>query len=289
MLRKNQTVRIADPTMAEPLRPIGRALYHAAVRIGFAVTSPVCRINKRPIIVLGNQKSGTTAIAALLAELTALSVTLDLTLEVLRPSYEHLRRGDMSFERFVQRNRLSFSRDIVKEPSLTVFHSQLAAYFPEARFVYVLRDPRDNIRSILNRLQLPGNLADLPPRHGSAIPLAWWQVLDGGWLGVSGDNYVGRLAARWNLLTDVYGMNHDGMRLVRYEDFRRHKTPTIAALADDLGLRCRRDITRSVDKPFQPPGDSSVSREDFFGRENLARINDICGMRMTQLGYEPDG
>ena len=38
-----------------------------------------------PIFLLGNQKSGTTAIAALLAEATDLSVTLDFTRAINSP------------------------------------------------------------------------------------------------------------------------------------------------------------------------------------------------------------
>jgi hypothetical protein len=270
-----------------PVKPIARALYYAVARAGFALSSPLRPINKRPILVLGNQKSGTTAIAALLAEMTGLSVTLDLTLEEFRPSYERLRSGDMSFEQFVRRNQLSFSRQIVKEPGLTVFYKELAALFPAARFVYVLRDPRDNIRSILNRLGLPGNLPRLSQRQWSAVPYVWRLVLDGRWLGLRGNNYIEMLAARWGFLADLYAANQERMYLVRYEQFRRDKTGVLARLAAELDLPRRRDITESLDRPFQPAGDSSVSWWNFFGRDNLDRISRVCGARMARFGYEP--
>jgi hypothetical protein len=42
-----------------------------------------------------------------------------------------------------------------------------------------------------------------------------------------------------------------------------------------------------VDVQYQPRGDRGVSWLEFFGRENLRRIEGICGGRMAQLGYRP--
>ena len=62
-------------------------------------------VNARPIFILGNQKSGTTAIAALLAKITGLSVALDLRKEVHRPIIQKVKKGDVSFEAFVKRSK----------------------------------------------------------------------------------------------------------------------------------------------------------------------------------------
>ncbi|NEP45581.1 MAG: hypothetical protein F6K35_42755, partial [Okeania sp. SIO2H7] len=129
--------------------------------IVFELQTRTAKINPQPILVLGNQKSGTSAIAALLAEMTDLSVTIDLRKEIPNPTYDKIIKGELTFSEFVQLNKLDFSRDIVKEPNLTLLDRELAEYFPNSDFVFVIRDPRDNIRSILNRLQLPGNLTKL--------------------------------------------------------------------------------------------------------------------------------
>ena len=45
------------------------------------------------------------------------------------------------------------------------------------------------------------------------------------------------------------------------------------------------DVQDELDRPFQPAGDRSVTWIDFFGPQNLARIESICGEEMRALGY----
>ncbi|MEJ2720910.1 MAG: sulfotransferase, partial [bacterium] len=251
------------------------------------VRSITAKINPAPIIVLGNQKSGTTAIAALLAEAAGLSVALDLYREFNTPVIDRIKTGDLTMKAFVKRNKLDFSRDIIKEPSLSVFFPELVAYFPDARFVMVIRDPRDNIRSMLNRLGVPGTAEKLTEEFKSGITRAWELIIDGGWLGLDGANYIEMLAQRWNYIADSYLAQKDQMTLLQYEVFLEDKPGAISRLADRLGLEIRHDIRDRVDHQFQPAGDRSVSWLDFFGPVNLARIETICRQRMKPFGYEP--
>jgi hypothetical protein len=245
------------------------------------------KVNPRPVILLGNQKSGTTAIAALLAEMTGLSATLDLEKEMKAPVIDRVKTGGLSMSEFVRRNKLDFSREIIKEPSLSPYYHELAAEFPRARFVMVIRDPRDNIRSILNRLKIPGSLSDLPPNDRARLSRAWELILDGRWLGLDGGNYIEMLAQRWSYIADLYLANPDRMILVRYEDFSRDKIGKLLELASVLGLEQRNDVSSRVDVQFQPAGDRNVRWKDFFGAENLAAIERICGGGMSRLGYPP--
>jgi hypothetical protein len=235
--------------------------------------------------MLGNQKSGTTAIAALLSEMTGLSVTLDLKSEMKNPVIHRVKRGGLSMEDFVRLNKLDFSRDIIKEPSLSPFFRELSECFPRSKFVMVIRDPRDNIRSILNRLKIPGHLDDITDEYTSRITPAWALIIDGRWLGLDGKNYVEMLAQRWNYITDSYLDNSGRMLLLRYEDFSKDKVGELERLAEALGLEKKRDVSRRVDVQFQPAGDRSVRWDDFFGPENLSRIERIAADRMRKLGY----
>ncbi|RME38856.1 MAG: hypothetical protein D6788_06610, partial [Planctomycetota bacterium] len=122
----------------------------------YVVRRRFARPHPAPVIVLGNQKSGTTVIAALLAESAGCAVTLDIFFRFRRPVLARLLTGRDSLDRFIRRHPYWFSHPIIKEPSLTFFHDDLRRLFPSARFVFIVRDPRDNIRSILNRLRLPG-------------------------------------------------------------------------------------------------------------------------------------
>lgn len=246
------------------------------------------RVHTHPILLLGNQKSGTTAIAALLAEMADLPITLDLKKEFADPVVDRLRTEALTMKDFVEHHRLDFSRPMIKEPSLTPFYRQLADFFPESKFVIVVRDPRDNVRSILNRLGIHGNLDSVPAEARPKITRAWQLILDGEWLGIPGTHYIDKLAHRWNFTTDIYLANADEIILSRYEDFLADKPGEIKRLADALGLPARNDICSKVDIQFQPAGDHTVTWHDFFG-ENLERIESICAERMEAMGYGVGG
>ncbi|OHB78457.1 MAG: hypothetical protein A2W31_00075 [Planctomycetes bacterium RBG_16_64_10] len=246
------------------------------------------RIHPCPILVFGNQKSGTTAITALLGELTQRPVTLDLAKEVRRPTFHKVHSGAMTIEAFVRRNRRDFARDIVKEPNLVVLFDQLLGYFPQSRLVFLVRDPRDNVRSILNRLQLPGDIDQLQDSYRGVNADVWNLYLDGSWLGIEAETVVDVIAARWNLAADVYLANASRMVLCSYELFLQDKVGAIERLADQLGLDKRRDIADKVDVQWQPRGDRDVSWTRFFSQQNLARVEQRCRSRMVEFGYRPN-
>jgi len=265
------------------LRPYSEALGRRVRDLEARARNLLARVNRRPLFVLGNQKSGTTAVAALLAGATGRSVTLDLSREVWAPSF-HTIPDRLSFEDFVARHRFAFSRDIVKEPNLTLFHEELVRVFPEASFLFVSRDPRDNLRSLLDRVGVRGDLESLPADHALPNP-GWRLVLDSSWRGIPGEHYIERLAHRWCFCAEVYLRNAGSMTLCRYEDFDADKSGTIARLAGELGLPLEADVSERLGYPFQPPGDRSRAWVDFFGGDNLARIEAICAQGMRALGY----
>ncbi len=267
------------------LRGLKRMLRAYKHRMWKKMVSPFVQINKRPIFVLGNQKSGTTAVAALLALYGGRSATLDI-LHVPADILLKLHSGKLPVWDFVKQNKLDFSRAIIKEPWLTFFSSEIYRYFPASRVVMIVRDPRDNIRSILNRLELPGDLEVLGTSVLEACPPPWRLVLDSSWLGVSGNTYVEMLAARWNLAADAYLKNVDEMILIKYEEFIADKIGVIGSLAKRLSIPYVNDISSKIDFQFQPAGDHNGASESFFGQQNLRLINRTCDKRMKLLGYE---
>ncbi|MCZ6782366.1 MAG: sulfotransferase [Proteobacteria bacterium] len=272
--------------MPGPLEPAGRAVWRALREGVLLARNALARPHPRPVFVLGNQKSGTSAIAALLGLAAGLPTSIDLRREIEEQTWLRLRNGEMSFDDFMRRNALDFSRAIVKEPNLTFFHRELRRRFPEARFAFVLRDPRDNLRSILDRLGIPGDLPVLTEGHCGGVDPGSELVLDSRWLGIEGgDHYVDRLAARWNACTDVYLAHRGEMVLIRYEDFIAGKSAEIARLARELGLPEERDIEGQVDVQFQPRGQAPRDWRVFFGEENLRRIERSCAQRMSEVGY----
>jgi len=240
------------------------------------------------VIVLGNQKSGTTVIAALLSQCLGTSVTLDFPAEIRNLLHPRIWAGELDFKEMVRANRKEFSRGVVKDATLSLFFPQTARHFPRSRFVMVMRDPRDNLRSILNRLKLRGDLPDLSPEVMAGMIPAWRLIVDGRWLGLRGENYIERLAARWDLIASTYLTHANRMILIKYDDFVKDKARAIERLARALGREPRHDISDKVDVQYQSRGDRDVKWTEFFGPDNLARIERVCADRMAALGYARD-
>jgi hypothetical protein len=262
------------------------ALRSLGVRARRGARARLTRINQEPIFVLGQVKSGTTAISALLAQRTGSTVTLDIP-ALFGQAYVPVQKGEVSLASIVRSNRVEFSRDIIKQASLTWLYQQTRALFPKARFVMIVRDPRDNIRSTLNRLGLPGDQADLSTDQLASLPGPWrWNFERPDELGVNASSYIEILAEGWRAAADVYLDNPAEMHLVRYEDFLLDKAGCISACATDLGLPIVNDISRLVDVQYQPRGDREITWEAFFGTHNLSEIEARCEEQMLRLGYE---
>lgn len=241
------------------------------------------QVHPAPIFILGHHKSGTTVIASLLAEISGQQVTLDMFNQIDRKSYwrDKLFNRQLPFSDFVQAHKFYFSTCLNKAPNLTFFYDELRQCFPKATFIFVIRDPRDTIRSILNRLGIPGNLDKLQSTEG----IAWQSMIAGRNPDVIGDNYIERLANRWNLAADTYISHGEEISLIRYEDFVLDKSGAISNLASQVGLTPIHNIADKINIQYQPRSDRTISWPTFFGIDNLRRIEAICSDRMNYFGY----
>lgn len=260
-------------------------LRRTGINLGLEARGAFVDVHPSPLLVLGNHKAGTTAITALLGRATGLPVTTELRRELTHASYVHLADGTLSMRELVQLNRAEFAKPVVKENHLTTFYPQLRAEFPSSRCLWIVRDPRDNIRSILNRLAIPGDRQQLTAGDLRGVPLVWRLVLNGTWLGLAGDNYIEMLATRWNATSLAAAADPAGVTLVRYEDFRADKVGVIRSTAAVLGLDAPHDFTAHLDTQYQPRGDHAVSWEQFYGPDNLARIERLCAPVLSRFGY----
>jgi len=240
-----------------------------------------------PVFVLGVQKSGTTAIAALLAKATNQSVTLDITRAIKRPEWKVLLRyGIGSFEDYVYRYRSAFRKKIVKEPGLTFYFEELRRVFPKARFVIILREPKDNIRSILNRLDVPGDAADVDLQNYPKLWLspAWRINFDTSWLGYCHENYIDALAYRWKRSAEIYFNAEDDFLMIRYEDFIADKQASVELLSQKLGLKVKQDISGIVDRQYQSRGERVKDYGDYY-KKNERFIDRQTRHYSERLGY----
>jgi hypothetical protein len=248
--------------------------------------------SQEKIILLGNQKSGTTAIAALLAQATGESVTLDFKSAIYDMEWQLVNRMKVAdFSDFVFQYRKEFRSRIIKEPSLTLFYDDLHDIFPNWKFSFIIRNPFQNIRSILNRLQIPGDLDqiefdDWPELNNYP---AWRLVLNSTWLGKPGYNYIESLAFRWCEMAQIYLDNSDNITLFKYEKFVNDKENEIYELAQNMGLNVFHDIGKIVNTQYQSRGNANLSIDEFFGAPNLRRIENICKDYANKFGYALNG
>lgn len=254
---------------------------------GKSVVYPFFSHRKDPVLIFGNQKSGTTAITALLGKLTGLTYA-DYLPGFTQPVLHDIQNGNLSLDKAIRRQaKVEFSKAIIKECSLTLFYEQLAPLYPASPKIFIVRDPRDNLRSLLNYFSLPADTKEYK-LSGLHMQTEWEHVLNNDWLGLPSPSPIHSLANRWRYLADIYQKFERDFILVRYEDFMQDKAARIKALAGELGLEAKYSIDHLVDHPFQPPGDRHISWIDFFGTEKLAIINDICGDYLAFFGYPDD-
>jgi hypothetical protein len=274
------------------MKPASKFIYSSTdlidpkVRLKRKLGRLLCPVEREPIFILGNHKSGTSAIAGILAELVGLPTTIDLPSEMECPTFHQVRQGIFSFQDFIQKNKLEFSRKLIKVPELVFLYPELKTFFPKAKFVFIVRDPRANIRSILNRLNIPGQLAAIDRKDFPEITPTWALALDNAWLNLPSDHYIHDLARRWSYIAQVYLQNPEDFVLVRYEDFCRDKLAQLKTLALALNLEPKHDVSVWLDYQFQPRGDQQVNWQNFFG-DNLSRIEATCQQEMTLFGYAP--
>lgn len=248
-------------------------------------------INPEPIIVLGHQKSGTSAIAALLAKAAGKTATIDFfyknnhTMPFFR---EQLHQGKLPLTHFLSKNRQYLSTDIIKEPELTYLYDQLQSRFPKATYVFVVREPKSTLKSVLDRLKLPGHMPRLSKAQYEQVnPLSGWlPALEGKAPKTPGATYIERLAHRWNRATQTYLDDKGQMVLIRYEDFLADKQNSIYSLANRTGLAVVVDISDALNVQFQPKGNRHVATAEFFGKQNKATIDSICREQALQFGYK---
>ncbi len=241
----------------------------------------VSKPNEAALFVFGNQKSGTSAVAGLLAEATELRLITDFA-GAQEPYVGELIRGETAVADYVTRNAWAFSAPIIKEPGLTFMAPALMDHFSSKRAIMVLRNPWHNIRSILERVDVRGDAAQIVPGQRK-LNRTWRGILSGSDLGLAPAHYIDILAQRWMRAVEITERLDNRLILVRYEDFSRKKRETIERLARELDLPVVTDISRKVDHPFQPRG-RGTDPKSFFG-ENYARITRICGAKAAQYGY----
>jgi hypothetical protein len=242
--------------------------------------------NFKPIIITGNQKSGTSAIVSLLGEATGKSYIVDVFFR-MGSVEERLLSKKINFRCFLEKARMYLCNDIIKEPEFILFTEEIKATFPDSRVVFIIRDPFENIRSILNRLNLTANEAqnikaiDRPLVKDSPL----WDLLYHKNVPYEGDNLFEKLVYRWLYsIEQIDKFDSDSLIVIKYETFTNNKIDFIEDLARKLNLPLHHNIEHLINYNFQPKG-KKEDKSKFFTLEQINKIEDVCREKMDLYGY----
>ncbi len=249
------------------------------------------------VVIVGHQKSGTSAIAGLLSHLSGLALSNDPLYAIDNGSAETvelLLKNPGRFKQVCRMHPVLFGSPVIKDPDFTFIFPQVQACYRHAHFLFVIRDPRDTIRSICNRLGLKGADSRHKIEHLKITNCNrhWERIISGSLPSIPGsgdssqDNFFYNLAHRWNHATNEYQKNKESMVLIKYEDFLLNKEKCINDIAGKLNLPKVNSITEFLDVQFQPKGNPHVDLEEFFGSDNLLVIEKICERYMEKFGYD---
>jgi len=261
----------------------------------FRLSKPFRHVNPHAIHVFGCQKSGTSAVAQLTAMAGGLSATVDIP-TIWRTPVTDIIRGRSTLEGLVETHRPYFSQELVKETGLAPILDQVAGHIGLQKVVFVVRDPLTNVRSILQRRGLAGDLPGLSEEEVT-------RLLNGNWhwtydwprvhrpeprFWSEGNHHVDGLGILWSSCVKAMQRaekNGVEVHVVRYEDFVKDKRGTVESILTQFGRPVKKDVSAYVDVQFQPKGDHSVSIEDFFGEDNLARLRHVTREGARRFDY----
>jgi hypothetical protein len=271
---------------------------------------------RQPVFIIGAPRSGTSLLYAILRTSGKLAHWPGEAHEVWESDYHPALRGwdsnaldasDVEAEpaRRIQRAFFlvtgSRRRLVDKTPRNALRVGFVDALFPDARFVFLQRDGRENVNSLINAWRTPRyRTYRLPEPHSiPGVDPAWWKfVLYPGWR----DDVDGPLevvcARQWKASNDLAlaglsSLSHDRWTRIRYEDLVDRPVDEVARLMDWLELpyevQVRARAMATITTPINtvtPPEPGKWKREN---PGEIEAVRDLIAPTMRALGYEADG
>jgi hypothetical protein len=228
------------------------------------------------LLVVGCQKSGTTAISSLLSLGSGWSLLNDPpeSWSLYPPIYQG--RAGLGLPLWWKLRR----HDIVKQPGFSTILSYLRGRVGEFSTLYCVRDPRDAAAAVLERLD-----------HANAERVAAY--LDVEWLGGQASTPAEGVAWRWRRyleIADEYEKAGNRITYLSYEAFCERKTEALDECARELEMPLDPDKVRpEIDRPFNKRWNNRIAGpgrwKTDLKAEDAAAIVRICGEQMARWGY----
>ncbi len=268
----------------------------------------------RPVFIIGAPRSGTSMLYAILRRHSGLANWPGEAHEVWEHDFHPALRGwesnalgvaDAGEGAAAARIQRSFylvaggrKRLIDKTPRNAPRVGFIDALFPDARFIYLKRDGRDNTNSLINAWRTPRyRTYRLPEPHSipGAQPPEWWKfILYPGWREDLSGPLEHVCAKQWVFSNDsaieaFEALAPDRWTSVRYEDFVEDPVAHTQTLLDFVGLESevavRDGAAAAKTKPINvvtPPEAGKWRREN---PTEIASVLDILRPTMQAMGY----
>jgi len=267
----------------------------------------------RPIFIIGAPRSGTSLLYALLRSSSRLAHWPGEAHEVWEADYHPALRGwssnvlgpdDLTPSAATRIRRRFFltaggrARLIDKTPRNSLRVGFVDALFPDAHYLFLKRDGRDNVNSLINAWRTPRyRTYRLPTPHliPGADP-AWWKfVLYPGWEQDASGPLELVSAKQWTASNDralesSKAIEPERWTSVRYEDLVAGPVACVEALAARLELPFEEEMKRraasastTLINTVTPPERGKWKREN---PDEIGRILSVIEPTMRALGYD---
>lgn len=248
--------------MAVCLTPKHARLLSAADSVLHPILTPASEQNW----VFGLPKSGTTIFAKALSTATGESVLLDTPL-LWGSATSPLSTNQ--FRELRKKHPVTFRTRLVKEPNATMYPESVMDAVPKTNHLLLVRTPAQNIRSHLDRLNIPGNAHSI---KGLKVPKNYAKFFDRN----AQLPPAIALAHRWrNVHNQAIWMKPE-ISVFWYSDFVDHPNDTIEKAASHLSLSVTKNVDSVLKQQLQPMGKNRTAPPSaFFGESILTEIQSI--------------
>lgn len=237
----------------------------------------VYRPNPDATLLFGLNKSGTTVTINLLAHIAGKTFYDDFTNKL--GDWEDVMTGKCSLNSYVHKHSYPFSKDFIRFPIEPQSMVKANSFFSLNKYIITIRKPADNIKSILSRLKIPGDLDELEVSEHNIHPM-WMKML------TKKQNYIDSIIQCWLEAYDQpQFIDSEKSVLFKYEDFVTDKTGYIAQKVIELGYMQKKSIDHLIDVQYQPKG-IRTSNLKFFGKHNFEKIIAKTGSIASKYGYD---